>query len=321
MRAGSAPHDRTPGTAPARQRWTTGLAASLPRLRGLRTRGWRGWLPVRVARRYMTSDAGHWGTNMAWNALFSFIPILLLVATLAGLSFHSTRLETYLARVTAPIFHTTPARLLAVFGDVRDKFWLFAVLGVAGLVWSGSALFSCVDSGLSRLSGFAPRPFVRRRRMAIRMTAVFCLLLIPLLVSSSALSVPRGRMGWLDVLARFGRPFLIGEQFVLGALIATVLFLHVYRVAPNRGFPQRRRSVLPGALAAGVLLELLALMFPLYIDASGTNGGAALLLALPALLTFFYCVGNIIVIGHLVNLETGDIVAAPLPPPHPPPGA
>jgi len=25
------------------------------------------------------------------------------------------------------------------------------------------------------------------------------------------------------------------------------------------------------------------------------------------LLTFFYCVGQIIVVGHLVNLETGDV--------------
>ena len=279
-----------------------------------RAGAWRSWVPIRVGRRYLSSDAGHWGTNIAWNALFSFIPILLLLTTLAALLFRSGRFESELARQLAPVFHTTTAEIVGVFNSVRDKFWVLALTTVVGLVWSGSSLFSCVECGLSRLSGFQPRPFVRRRVRAMRLTVMFCLLLLPVLTSSTLLAVPHGRLGWLDAVGRLGRPALIAEQLLLGTLLASALFLYIYRVAPNRGFRQPRRKLLPGALTAGLLLELLALTFPIYIGATDSSGSALVLLALPLLLAFFYCVGNIVVIGHLVNLETGDAtVTSPSP--------
>jgi YihY family inner membrane protein len=276
---------------------------------------------VRVARRYGASDAGHWATNMAWNALFSFIPTLLLLATLVGMFFRNGRFEAYLTRQMAPLFHASVSQVASVFNDVRDKSWILALISAALLMWSGSSLFSCVDVGLSRLAGFEPRPFLPRRLRAMRMTLVFCGLLIPLLLSSALLSVPRGHVAALDALRGLGRPGLYVAQFILGTLMATALFAHIYRVTPNRGSLQSRRRVLRGAVSAGILLELLTLIFPLYIEAAESGGGALLLLALPLLLTYFYCVGNIVVIGHLVNLETGDPTAAPgapanLPVPH-----
>jgi membrane protein len=258
---------------------------------------------VRVGRRYLTSDAGTWATNIAWNALFSFIPTLLLLVSLTGALFRARRFEAYLAREAALLFHASPAQVLGVFNGIRDKSWLFGAVSLAGLVWSGSSLFSCVDCALSRLSGFAPRPFLRRRRRAMRLTLVFCALLVPLLVSTSLLSVPRGHLAALDA-ARFGRFGLYLIQVVMGTGIATVLFAAMYRLAPNR--PPRQGRVLPGALSAGVMLELLAFIFPLYFRATASSSGALLLLALPVLLAFFYCVGQVIVIGHLVNLESGD---------------
>jgi len=231
---------------------------------------------VRVARRYPSSDAGTWATNIAWNALFSFIPILLLLATAAGLVFRNGRLEVSLAREVAPSFHATAAQALTVFNAVRDKFWPLAAAGIVGLIWSGSSLFSCVDCGLSRLAGFEPRPFVRRRRQAMGMTVVFCLLLIPLVASSSSLAVCRGHLEWLAALARFGGLSLCADQCLLGTAMATTLLLHVYLLGPNRGFRQRRRRLLPGALAAGMLLVLLTLTFPVHLTTTESSGGALL---------------------------------------------
>jgi membrane protein len=209
----------------------------------------------------------------------------------------------------AILFHARTAAVLTTFDQVHDKSWILAAASLALLVWSGSSLFSCVDCGLSHLSGIEPRPFLRRRWRAMGLTAAFCLVLIPLLVSSSLLSVPRGHVGPLDAAARFGNAWLYVAQFVLGAAIAVVFFTVVYKFAPNRR--ERIVRLLPGAVCAGVLLELLALIFPIYFRASATSGGALVaVLALPVLLTFFYCVGQVIVIGHLLNLETGDGVPA-----------
>ena len=279
---------------------------NLPRLRRS--------LVVRVVRRYAAANAGHWATNMAWNALFAFIPILLVLATAMALLFNAQSFELYLAREVATLFHARPAGVLTVFDSIRGKFWLLGLLSFAGLLWSGSALFSCVDCGLSSLSGVEPRRFFRRRARAVGMTVVFCLLLIPVLVSSALLSVPATRLptslvSLPGIVTATGGPriALYLVQFVAGTVLATMLFTVVYVLVPNRR--QRPIHVLRGAFCAGALLEALTLIFPIYLRSTSSNGSVALLLALPLLLTFFFCVGQIIVIGHLVNLETGDVVS------------
>ena len=88
---------------------------SLPRLRRS--------LVVRVVRRYADANAGHWATNMAWNALFAFIPILLVLATAVALLFNAQSFELYLAREMATLFHARPDRVLTVFDSIRGKFW------------------------------------------------------------------------------------------------------------------------------------------------------------------------------------------------------
>jgi len=299
-----------------RGRLSRRVGRSLPHLSRLRRT-----LVVRVVRRYADASAGHWASNMAWNALWAFIPILLVVATAVALLFNAQSFELYLARETAILFHVKPGRVLTVFDSIRGKSWLLGLLSFVGLLWSGSSLFSCVDCGLSHLSGVEPRPFVRRRARAVGMTVVFSLLLIPVLVSSALLSVPAKHLptslvSLPGIVTATGGPriALYVVQFVAGTVLATLLFIVVYALIPNRR--PRLLHVLPGALCAGALMEALTLIFPIYLRSTSSNGSVALLLALPLLLTFFYCVGQIMVIGHLVNLETGDVApaAGPAPP-------
>ncbi len=293
--------------APDRGRLSTRLGRNVPKFSRLRRS-----LVVRVVRRYAAANAGHWATNMAWNALFAFIPILLVLATAMALLFNAQSFELYLAREMAILFHVEPRRVLTVLDSIRKKSWLLGLLSFAGLLWCGSSLFSCVDCGLSTLSGVEPRRFLRRRARAVGMTVVFSLLLIPVLVSSALLSVPAKHLptslvSLPGIVTATGGPriALYVVQFVAGTVLATLLFIVVYGFVPNRR--QRLVHVLTGALSAGALLEALTLIFPIYLRSTSDNGSAALLLALPLLLTFFFCVGQIIVIGHLVNLETGDI--------------
>lgn len=61
---------------------------------------------------------------------------------------------------------------------------------------------------------------------------------------------------------------------------------------------------MPGALTAGLMLEALTGLFPLYertTDGAATYGALIALLLL--LLTLFYLLGQITVIGALVNVE------------------
>jgi membrane protein len=103
-----------------------------------------------------------------------------------------------------------------------------------------------------------------------------------------------------DVLTSGVAAYLL--QPALGVIDGALLLGAIYYVVPNRR--QRLRDVLPGALAGGALLELLTLAFPLYFGYSNgfaTYGKTFALFFL--LLTYFYFLGQIVMVGATVNAE------------------
>src|SRR5207302_958507 len=58
-------------------------------------------------------------------------------------------------------------------------------------------------------------------------------------------------------------------QLLLGVAAGCLLFGAIYYVVPNRR--QELRKVWPGSLVAGVLFELLTLLFPLYLRLTGSS--------------------------------------------------
>ena len=269
---------------------------------------------LRVLKRYGDSGAGDWATVISWNALVSLIPIVLVMVTIVTVLLGSREFEGYLARELALVTHQTPVALIKDFDSFRDKSILLALVSILTMLWTGASLFSAMDNGLSRICGARPRSMVRQKLMAVGMIFVFILLIIPLVVSSALLSVhpehlpPQLPGVFTSVSHRGARiaPYLI--QFLFGAGVSTILCLTLYSIVPNR--KQTLRRVLPGALTAGIAFELTSLLLPLYFKLTEANSAAVAISALPLLLTYFFLLGQILVFGHLVNCELGDVVAS-----------
>lgn len=261
----------------------------------------------RVARRYDAAHANNWATVIAWNALFSFVPMVL--AVVAGFSLLLSRSD-FAAEVAETVDRIASTRqertdLLRTITGVATHRSLFVGIALAGLLWSGSALFAAMDNGLSALYGVPARSFVVKRLRGMFLMVIFSALLVPLLLSSALLSVGRS----YSLLPKgVSDGVIIDLQFVVGTVLATLIFLVVYRLLPNKGHQVRR--IVPGALAAGLLLEALSALFPIY--EKGTSGAATygvLIGLLFLLLTFFFLLGQITVIGALVNVELDAAVA------------
>lgn len=264
-------------------------------------KGLRTSLVGRVVRRYDAVHANNWATVIAWNALFSFVPIV--IAVVAVFSFLLTRSD-FTAQVTATVARITSSRqervdILRTINGVAQHRNLLAGVAAVGLLWSGSSLFAAMDNGLSALYGVPARSFVVKRLRGMFLVLIFSALLVPLLLSSALLTA-----GNHYSLLPTGIPAvaLVALQVVSGMIDATLIFLVIYRLLPNRGHSVRR--ILPGALTAGALLEALTGLFPIY--ERSTNGAASygvLIALLFLLLTFFFLLGQITVIGALVNVE------------------
>ena len=142
---------------------------------------------------------------------------------------------------------------------------------------------------------------MRQNLIALVMMLLF-VLLIPLLL---AVSVAPSFLS-TNLVDRFlgtslaGRIWLIVATGLAGLLIASLLFLVIYAVMPNR--PLRVQDAWRGALIAGALLEIYIIAFPFYAtlilkpDSYGSTAGFAVLV-----LVFFYYFGVILLLGAEIN--------------------
>ena len=163
-----------------------------------------------------------------------------------------------------------------------------------------------MEFALTQIFGTKQRDMLRQRLMG--------LVMMLLLVAAIVLTVAINSGAAFFPLASWAT-WIVG--FVAGALVMVALLVALYRFVPNRTF--RFREVLPGALVAGVLIEALSLVFPLYAKiAGGFNTYGAQFALFFLLATWFYLLSQLVLLGAVFNrFRLGDpahlgIVASPM---------
>ena len=270
--------------------------------------------PVRVVKRYLDAQGPNWATLIAWNGLFALFPMVLIAVTILGAVLHDpgTAKNVEQAVVSAFPGKNTQQEILQALQGVKDKSGIFAVVGFLGLLWGGSSLFGAMEQALSSLYPCKPRDFVQQKLMAFGMILLFTALAVPLVLSSALLPALQSLSFVPDFLTRGPAALLI--QVGAGIVDGSLIFFAIYYVVPHR--KQRLRHVWPGAVAAGVLLEGLTFLFPLYVRlAGGFNTYGATFALFFLLMTYMFFLGQITVIGGAVNAEyeisrePGDCIA------------
>src|ERR1700682_167780 len=227
----------------------------------------------RVAQKFLDDHAPNWAVQIAWSALLAMFPIILIAVAVLGVVTGMTGLggEDVRRRVAA-VFPDADAQrqVQEALRNVKQQSGLFAVVGFAGLFLSGSALFGAMDQAFAEVYQARPRSLVSQRLMSIGMILLFTAL-IGLAVLSSSLLPALKNLGGIIPWSLTSGPLAFILQAVGGVLAGFILYATIYYVVPNRR--QRWSQVLPGALVAGVLLELVTLLFPVYL--SLTRGMAA----------------------------------------------
>jgi membrane protein len=261
-------------------------------------------LVVRAVKRYLAAQGPNWATIIAWNLFFAFFPIVFLVITVVGLVLQDPGTRSTIEQQVLSAFPSCSGaggcQIITALDSFRHSAGLFAVIGILGLLWSGASLFSAMEQGLNSLYPCKGRDFIKQKLMAIGMVVVFTLMAVPLLVSGSILSLLQSLPGVPDFL-RSGPAGLV-IQLVAGVIDASLLFGIIYYVVPHRR--QHVRDVIPGALFAGVLFEVLTLLFPLYFSLVSKSPQWGQTFGLVFLLLFYFAlIGQIVMLGGALNAE------------------
>jgi membrane protein len=263
--------------------------------------------PVRLVQRYLDAQGPNWATLIAWNALFAFFPIVLVTITVVGIVLQDPgtkqTIESQVAAVFPTCRHLTAGRsceIIDALNSFRHRTGVYGIIGMAGLLWSGSGLFGAMDQAMGGLYPCKPRDFIPQKLMSFGMILLFTVLTVPLVLSGSLLGFLE-RLPFVPTLLRTG-PVSLLLQIGVGILDASLLFAAIYYVVPHRR--QRLRDIIPGSLIAAALFEGFTLVFPAYFRLAGGFATYGQTFALFFVVLFYvFVLGQIVMVGAAINAE------------------
>jgi membrane protein len=258
-------------------------------------------IPGKLVLKFGEDKAINWATLIAWSGLLAMFPILITMASFLGFALRLANIDTaQLYRDIASAFpdQALQDQIFQALGAFKRQSGVFAIVGFVGLMFGGSAVFGSMEQAFAIIYHTRPRSFIKQKLLGFAMIIVFTVLagfavgtssILPALKSLSF--VPHFLTSGLAALAL---------QVGLGVVTGFLLFAVMYYVVPNRR--QEWAKVWPGALAAGVLFEVVTLVFPLYLELNKgiSNYGKTFALFF-MLMTFFYFVGIVTMVGVELN--------------------
>jgi membrane protein len=203
---------------------------------------------------------------ISFYAILSVIPLFLLFVSVSGFILH--RSDQAFQAVTEVLLKTFPDSTAAVFGLLSDlirRKTVFGVIGLLGLTWAASRIFSAVENAMNVV-------WKVKKGRAYWHSKFLSLLLVPIsvLIMLSSLAFTA-----LYTLAKDVRVPLIGLRLssagfesklfavILPLALGFVLFFLVYKIIPGRKVSAR--AALIGAVCASALWEIAKLLFDIYI--------------------------------------------------------
>ncbi|HEX4211788.1 MAG TPA: YihY/virulence factor BrkB family protein [Candidatus Dormibacteraeota bacterium] len=260
------------------------------------------WTPVRVVQRFLGDRGPNYAVLIAWNLLFSLFPIVLALAAIGGaILAHAGVSET---QIELTIIRLIPsgvggASMAAAVHGVERHSGLLGIIAIIGFLWSASGLFGTLEYVCAQVFRISTRGFIQQKVMALVMMLIF-VILAGAGVSSSAIfaflaNLPFGS----ELVGSHGAPSL-ALQVPIGLVSGFVLFYLIYTIVPNARI--HPLHALPGAAFAAIAFEVLVQLFPLYLHFDkGVNQYGSTFAALFVILTFFYFLGLIMVLGLEIN--------------------
>jgi membrane protein len=239
---------------------------------------------------YGESQASNYAAALAFAAFLAMFPMMLGALSILGLAIRDPATEARFQNFILQIFpgSAQPELQSAIRGVRQSAGWL-GLVSLGGLVWSASGIFATMEFALTQIFGTKQRNMIRQKLMGFVMMMVLVVALAITVAANAA-------AGYLSPYI----PYAWVLSFVIGGVVMVVLLVLLYRFVPNRTFSLR--EVVPGALLAGVLIEVLSLGFPLYDRFAGrfnTYGAQFALFFLLA--TWLYLLSQLLLLGAVYN--------------------
>jgi membrane protein len=260
------------------------------------------WAPVKLFKdtvlAFIDDEALRRGAAIAFYAVTSIAPVLLIVIAIAGLAFGQDaaenaikgQLSALMGEQTADVVQTAVANASGKSSGI-----LATLIGIATLIATASGVFGEMQSALNAIwkvqpSGTTLSRLVRARAASLGLVAALGFLLMISLVVSAGLTAFGN---YLNSLFPFGALVLSILNVVVSLLLISLLFAAIYKVLPDLQW----RDVILGAVVTAVLFTIGKALIGWYIGSSAVASSYGAAGALIVLLLWVYYSAQIFLLG------------------------
>lgn len=264
---------------------------------GAKLVAWRAWEWVqRSLSRFTAARGTRQSAAIAYYVLLSLFPLILVLASVAGLVLDDAGLRADFVEALAdalPITEAGASDVDAVVRGVSANAGTVGLLSLLTLIWTASGMMGAIRGGLDDIDPETlPRPFARGKLVDLAM-----LLIAAVLLAASAGLTIATRVAQQDVGDSVGLsgPLYEAGRIVVPIAVGTGLLVLLLRWAPSAGTPAR--DSWPAALVGSVALWALSVGFAAFIQYFGTyNVVYGSLAAVVVFLVFVYLAANLVLL-------------------------
>jgi membrane protein len=224
------------------------------------------WLKETFLHTFYRDNCALMAAAISFYATLSFIPLFLVFMSVAGFVLHSS--DQALVAVTTLLIETFPASTAAVFkilSDLMQRKTVFGLIGLAGLTWAASRIFSAVENAMSIVWKVKKgRAYWHSKFLSLLLVPIAVLIMFSSLAFTAFYTVARNlTIPLIDL--NVSEATFVSKVFaiVFPMALGFVLFYLVYRIIPYRKVSPK--AALIGALCSSVMWEAAKLLFDIYI--------------------------------------------------------
>ena len=248
---------------------------------------------------FIDDEALSRGAAIAFYAITSLAPVVLIVIAVAGLVFGQEAAQNAISGQFSALMGKQAADLLQsviASASAKSSGVVATVIGTVTLIATASGVFGEMQAALNtiwktRSKGAILSRLVRARIASLGLVAALGFLLIVSLAVSAGLTAFANHLDTLPV----GALILSGLNFAISLLLFAVLFGAIYKVLPDRTL--QWKDVIVGALMTSVLFNIGKTFIGWYIGSSAVASSYGAAGGLIVLLLWIYYSAQIFLFG------------------------
>lgn len=258
-------------------------------------------LLIQTFRETVQNQGQDLAATIAFWSFFSIFPLLIGVLSLAGYLLESAQLQSRIYEVVNDLFPGSAVLVRDNLEAVVHYRGTLTWVGIGGLLWTSAKGFGAITRAVNRALDAKPTHFY----LLLEARYVFMAFAVSILmITSISITVAIEIVLHPSLLSRLGLgsveiPRLQG--WTLSLLLVFLIFALIYKLAPYVNV--QWHQVLPGALLAALLFELVKSAFVLYLDrVAHFEAMYGSLSSIIALLLWLYLSALILILGAEYNI-------------------